>query len=72
LVIDPKPFIGDPAYDATPHLINCKARMRDAPHALTNGMAELLELDRERVRRWTFARFATAERCVDIAKAIAP
>ena len=23
LVIDPKPFVGDPAYDATQHLLNC-------------------------------------------------
>ena len=25
LVIDPKPFVGDPAYDATQHLFNCDA-----------------------------------------------
>ena len=25
LVIDPKPFVGDPAYDATQHLFNCEA-----------------------------------------------
>ena len=24
LVIDPKPFVGDPAYDATQHLLNCR------------------------------------------------
>src|SRR5262245_35937624 len=27
LAIDPKPFLGDPAYDATQHLLNCPARM---------------------------------------------
>ena len=27
LVIDPKPFVGEPAYDATQHLLNCKARL---------------------------------------------
>ena len=32
LVIDPKPFVGDPAYDATQHLLNCAARLRSDPH----------------------------------------
>jgi streptomycin 6-kinase len=27
LVIDPKPFVGDPAYDVTQHLFNCMGRM---------------------------------------------
>ena len=72
LVIDPKPFIGDPAYDATQHFLNCKARLRSDPRGLVNRMAELLEVDRERVRLWTFARLATTERCADIARAIAP
>ena len=27
LVIDPKPFLGDPAYDATQHLLNCQDRL---------------------------------------------
>jgi streptomycin 6-kinase len=31
LVIDPKPFVDDPAYDATQHLFNCPARMRADP-----------------------------------------
>jgi streptomycin 6-kinase len=31
LVIDPKPFIGDPAYDATQHLLNCVERLRADP-----------------------------------------
>ena len=30
LVIDPKPFVGDPAYDATQHLLNCD-RLRVEP-----------------------------------------
>src|SRR5262245_16477746 len=28
LAIDPKPFVGDPAYDATQHLLNCVERLR--------------------------------------------
>src|ERR671932_396022 len=31
LVIDPKPFVGDPAYDATQHLFNCEGRLRAEP-----------------------------------------
>jgi streptomycin 6-kinase len=31
LVIDPKPFVWDPAYDATQHLLNCGARLRSDP-----------------------------------------
>src|SRR5262249_34664589 len=31
LVIDPKPFVGDRAYDATQHLFNCRRRMAADP-----------------------------------------
>jgi streptomycin 6-kinase len=31
LVIDPKPFVGDCAYDATQHLFNCKNRLLSDP-----------------------------------------
>jgi streptomycin 6-kinase len=30
LVIDPKPFVGDSAYDATQHLLNCRAESATA------------------------------------------
>jgi streptomycin 6-kinase len=78
LVIDPKPFIGDPAYDATQHLINCEARLRSKPRETIERIADLLEVDRERVRLWTFARAAAEPRDVwnadwmEIARAIAP
>ena len=55
LVIDPKPFIGDPAYDATQHLFNCSVRLRQDPHGTIRRLADLLEVDSERVRLWTFA-----------------
>lgn len=58
LVIDPKPFIGDPAYDATQHLLNCQARLRSEPDRTIRRFADLLDLDYERVRLWTFARVA--------------
>ncbi|HEX2090839.1 MAG TPA: aminoglycoside phosphotransferase family protein [Longimicrobiaceae bacterium] len=62
LVIDPKPFVGDPAYDATQHLFNCRARLRADPDGTIQRFAELLELDPERVRLWTFARAAAEPR----------
>jgi streptomycin 6-kinase len=62
LVIDPKPFVGDRAYDATQHLFNCRDRMLTAPHATIRRFADLLEVDHERVRLWMFARTAAEPR----------
>jgi len=60
LAIDPKPFIGDPAYDATQHLLNCVHRLRADPHGMIHRMSDLLEVDRDRLRLWTLARLAAA------------
>lgn len=62
LVIDPKPFVGDPAYDATQHLLNCETRLRSDPDGTIRRFSDLLEVDHERVHLWTFAR-ASAEWC---------
>ena len=62
LVIDPKPFVGDPAYDATQHLFNCPERLRSDPQTTIGRFADLLGVDRERVRLWTFARAAAEPR----------
>ena len=64
LVIDPKPFVGDPAYDATQHLLNCGGRLRADPGATIRRFADLLEVDAERVRLWMFARLAAESRDV--------
>ena len=79
LVIDPKPFVGDPAYDATQHLFNCDARLRSDPDRTIRRVADLLAVDPERVRLWTFARAAAEPRddwrnddSMEIARAIAP
>jgi streptomycin 6-kinase len=62
LVIDPKPFVGDPAHDATQHLFNCEGRMRADPDATIRRFADLLEVDYDRVRLWMFARSAAESR----------
>jgi streptomycin 6-kinase len=79
LVIDPKPFVGDPAYDATQHLRNCAARLRSDPEGTIRRFADLLGLDHQRVRLWMFARAAAEPRddwegdqWMTLARAIAP
>jgi streptomycin 6-kinase len=62
VVIDPKPFVGDPAYDATQHLLNCEERMLAAPIATIERFAGLLDVDAERVRSWMFACAAAENR----------
>jgi streptomycin 6-kinase len=56
LVIDPKPYLGDPCYDVLQHLLNCQERLAADPAGLAHRMADLLELDGLRVQQWLFAR----------------
>jgi streptomycin 6-kinase len=56
LAIDPKPYVGDPTYDVVQHLLNCAGRLHDNPSRLIARMADLLDLDRDRLRLWMFAR----------------
>jgi streptomycin 6-kinase len=56
LAIDPKPYVGDPAYDPLQHMLNCDERLRSDPHGLARRMAGLLGLDPGRVLLWLFAR----------------
>lgn len=79
LVIDPKPFIGDAAFDATQHLLNCDARLRRDTRGTIARFAQLLALSEERVRLWLFARAAAEprdnwndERLLTLARALAP
>ncbi len=79
LVIDPKPFVGDAVYDLVQHLHNCEARLHASPMELVNHLADLAEVDRERLQLWTFARTAADPRSdwgnlvwTDIARALAP
>jgi streptomycin 6-kinase len=56
LVIDPKPYVGDPAYDVLQHMLNCEDRLAADPAALAARMAGLAGVDAGRVRLWLFAR----------------
>ena len=56
LVIDPKPHVGDPAYDPLQHMLNCGERLRYDPRGLARRIAGLLGLDPGRVLLWLFAR----------------
>jgi streptomycin 6-kinase len=56
LVIDPKPYVGDPAYDVLQHMLNCEDRLAADPAGLAARMASLTGVDAARVRQWLFAR----------------
>ncbi len=75
LAIDPKPYLGDPHYDALQHLLNCE-RLRHDPLALVRRMADLLDLDADRLRLWLFARCvqesAHDPQLLSVARRVAP
>jgi streptomycin 6-kinase len=56
LVIDPKPFVGDPAYDVVQHLLNHRDRLASDPERLVTRFAASLDVDADRVRAWLFVR----------------
>jgi streptomycin 6-kinase len=56
LVIDPKPYVGDPCYDVLQHALNCPERLVADPVGLARRLAALAWLDADRVRLWLFAR----------------
>ena len=72
LVIDPKPFVGDPTYDATQHLFNCDARLRSDPEGVIRHFSDLLNVDHERVHLWLFARAAVGLSDGELVRALAP
>ena len=75
LAIDPKPFVGDRAYDATQHLFNGLPRLT---LGLIRSFAHRLDVDAERVRLWMFARLVAEPRDdwrdtrYDLARSLAP
>ena len=62
LMIDPKPFVGDRAYDLTQHLFNCELRLQSNPHEFIRRLADLAEVDYRRVQMWLFGRAAAEPR----------
>jgi len=76
LAIDPKPYVGDPTYDPLQHMLNCSERLHADPRALAARMADLLDLDRDRLLLWLFARCVQEspddQPLADIARRIAP
>lgn len=52
----PQPYVGDPTFDVLQHLLNCDERLHADPRGFTHRMAQLLELDHERLMLWLFAR----------------
>lgn len=56
LVIDPRPYVGDPAYDLVQHLLNCVERILAAPTDFPRRLADLAGVDPERLLLWLFAR----------------
>jgi streptomycin 6-kinase len=62
LAIDPKPFVGDPAFDVVQHLMNCESRLHTDPLALITRVSGLAGVDAYRVRLWIFARAAADPR----------
>jgi streptomycin 6-kinase len=76
LVIDPKPYVGDPTYDPLQHLLNCEDRLMTDPMGLAQHMADLLGLDPERLLAWLFARCVQESpdwpELAEVARRIAP
>jgi streptomycin 6-kinase len=56
LAIDPKPYVGDPAYDPVQHMLNFPGRLAVDPAGFAHRMAGLTGLEPDRVRTWLFAR----------------
>ena len=60
LAIDPKPYVGDPAYDVTQHIFNGVFLEGASVDVLAARMAHLLDLDLNRILLWLFARSVEA------------
>jgi streptomycin 6-kinase len=76
LTIDPKPHLGDPAYDGLQHLLNCEERLHADPRSLAQRMAALLGVDQDRFLLWLFARCVQeapdSPELAEVARRIAP
>ncbi len=76
LMIDPKPYVGDRTYDVLQHMLNCTERLATDPRGLARRIADLAQLDAERLELWLFARCVQESRNDDdlhpVARRLAP
>lgn len=76
LAVDPKPYVGDPAYDVLQHLLNCEERLLADPRSLAERVANLAGLDAARVLLWLFARCVQESpdrpQLAEVARRVAP
>jgi streptomycin 6-kinase len=56
LMIDPKPYVGDPTFEPVQYLLNCEERLHSDPVGLVQAMAARCDLEPGRLRLWLFAR----------------
>lgn len=68
VLIDPKPYVGDPHYDVLQHMFNDPDRLRAQPGPFADRMAGLAGLDPHRVRRWLLARCVQEAGVLDAAR----
>jgi len=76
LVIDPKPYVGDPTYDPLQHLLNCEGRLVTDPMGLSQHLADLVGVSPDRLLLWLFARCVQESpdrpELAEVARRIAP
>lgn len=76
LMVDPKPYVGDPSFDLLQHILNGAARFGREPRALCRRMAALTGQDPRRVELWLFARCVAGAphwpELLEVAAAVAP
>ena len=76
LMIDPKPYVGDRTYDVLQHMLNCTERLATDPRGFARRIADLAQLDAERLELWLFARCVQESRNDDdlhpVARRLAP
>lgn len=70
LAIDLKPYVGDPTYDLTQHLLNCTGRLEKDPRAVIHRLAKLAGLDPKRLKAWIFSRLASEHKGANQALAL--
>ncbi|MDW3645736.1 MAG: aminoglycoside phosphotransferase family protein [Bacteroidia bacterium] len=61
LVIDVKPYVGDPHYDLTQHLLNCMDRVELKGKEVIQKLAKACKLEEIRLQKWFYARLISEQ-----------